>query len=505
MHSLLKHQINRWFGDVKELPGKLDKLFQAIDATYQQASFDRTISEHSLNIVTPKKPQQSHDFTSKLEMQNGAESQPMFIANQSARPNEELAALGQLKQALERDEFILHYQPQVDLRSGHVVGMEALIRWNHPDIGIVPPDHFMHLVDKTDLTVPIGAWVIRTACAQCKSWQEQGLGKLRVSVNLSANQFKQVNLVNFVKNVLMETGLEARYLEIELTERTVMADTEQSVDILQGFNLLGVRVAIDDFGAGYSNIYYLKHLPIDVLKIDRTLISGIQKSDDEAIVKATISMAHNLGIRVIAVGVETEAQCDFLRINLCDEIQGFLFAKGLSGKEMESLLHENRQLPERLLHFSKHDRTLLLVDVDEKMLSTLKRLLRNEKCIILTAQNGHAALELLSLYQIDVIVSDQQMPEMTGIDFFNTVRQRYPDTIRIVLSDFADLNSIVNGMNEGAIYQFIMKPWSDLSLRCYVEDAFKQKELVDENRRFKCELLTHNLRALKKSRHAIIY
>ena len=282
-----------------------------------------------------------------------------------------------------------------------------------------------------------------------------------------------------------------------------MTDVERSIDILRSFKALGVQLSIDDFGTGYSSLSYLKRFPIDVLKIDQSFVRDIQKSDDAAIVKAIISMAHSLGLHVIAEGVETEAQCDFLRINLCDEIQGFLFSKGLPKNEIELLLRENRRLPDRLLHFSKHDRTLLLVDDDENILSALKRVLRNEKCIILSANSGQAALELLSLYQIDVIISDQQMPEMTGVEFFNIVRQRYPETIRIVLSGYADIQSIIDGINEGSIYQFMMKPWNDTSLRCYIEDAFKQKELVDENKSLKCEILAHNLHALKQSRQGI--
>lgn len=683
MHSLLRRQISRLFGDAKGLPKELDKLFQAINATYKQADIDRAMTERSLDIASQEMLQQNRALAEELKIRKSAESQLMYLTNYdeltglvnrnllndrlkhaittanrhqhklvvltlgldhfkvindslgpnignellkviterlsacvrgsdtiarlggdefalilieqneenlrdekmpaetdsnsffphlieilqrilgavsrtvllagqelqitcsigiskypqdgddpdvllmnanaalssakqlgrnnyqfytsdlSTRLNEKLTMQGRLRLALERNEFILHYQPQVDLRTGRIVGMEALIRWNQPDLGMVPPGHFIGLAEETGLILPIGAWVIRTACAQCKAWQDNGLGKFRIAINLSVRQFGEPNLVNFVREVLQETGLEPQCLEIELTESLVMTDVERSIDILRSFKALGVQLSIDDFGTGYSSLSYLKRFPIDVLKIDQSFVRDIQKSDDAAIVKAIISMAHSLGLHVIAEGVETEAQCDFLRINLCDEIQGFLFSKGLPKNEIELLLRENRQLPDRLLHFSKHGRTLLLVDDDENILSALKRVLRNEKCTILSANSGQAALELLSLYQIDVIISDQQMPEMTGVEFFNIVRQRYPETIRIVLSGYADLQSIIEGINEGSIYQFMMKPWNDTSLRCYIEDAFRQKELVDENKSLKCEILAHNLQALKQSRQGM--
>ncbi|MFZ6876499.1 EAL domain-containing protein [Undibacterium sp. Di27W] len=430
--------------------------------------------------------------------QLGRNNYQFYTSDLSARLNQKLAIQGKLRLALERDEFILHYQPQVDLRTGHIVGMEALIRWNQPDLGMVPPGNFIGLAEETGLIVPIGAWVIRTACAQCKAWQDKGLGKFRIAINLSVRQFGQADLVDFVRDVLAETQLEPQYLEIELTESLVMTDVEHSIEILRGLKALGVQLSIDDFGTGYSSLSYLKRFPIDVLKIDQSFVRDIKKSDDAAIVKAIISMAHSLGMQVIAEGVETEAQCDFLRINLCDEIQGFLFSKGLPKDEVELLFQEKRRLPDRLLHFSAHDRTLLIVDDDDNVLSALKRVLRKENCVILTAKSGKAGLELMALYQIDVIITDQKMPEMTGIEFLCIVKQRYPDVVRIVLSGEADIETIIEAINRGNIYQFMVKPWNPTSLQCCIEDAFKQKELIDENHRLKSEIHAHKLQALKK-------
>lgn len=255
-----------------------------------------------------------------------------------------------LRSALERSEFVLHYQPQLDLCTGRIVAVEALIRWQHPELGLVSPNVFIGIAEDMGLIVPLGEWVLQTACTQMKSWHRSGIGELRVAVNLSARQFAQGNLVDMIRTTLLTSGLEARYLDLELTESLVMVDVEYAIGSLKELNDLGVQLSIDDFGTGYSSLAYLKRFPIDVLKIDRSFIRDIpHNSNDAAIADAIISMAHSLGMRVLAEGVETEAQCEFLSRNKCDEIQGFLLSKALPVKEIESLLREPPRLPERLL------------------------------------------------------------------------------------------------------------------------------------------------------------
>ncbi|MFZ6757440.1 EAL domain-containing protein [Undibacterium sp. Ji50W] len=432
--------------------------------------------------------------------QLGRNNYQFYTSDLSTRLSEKLTMQGRLRLALEREEFILHYQPQVDLRTGRVVGLEALVRWNQPEIGMIPPGNFISLAEETGLIIPIGAWVIRTACIQCKAWQDEGCGTYRIAVNLSVRQFGQPDLLTFIADVLAETGLAPEYLEIELTESLVMTDVERSIDILRGLKALGVQLSIDDFGTGYSSLSYLKRFPIDVLKIDQTFVRDIEKSDDAAIVKAIISMAHSLGMHVIAEGVETEAQCEFLRVHLCDEIQGYLFSKGLPKDEIELLLREKRQLPDRLLHFSSHVRTLLLVDDDENILAALRRVLRNEQCVILTATSGQAGLDILAGQKVDVIISDHRMPGMTGVEFLHRVTQKYPETIRLILSGNADLQSMINAINEGTIYRFMNKPWDDFQLRWHLSEAFRHKELLDENRRLNLEIQTSNLASAKENR-----
>ncbi|MBI2311398.1 MAG: EAL domain-containing protein [Betaproteobacteria bacterium] len=262
-----------------------------------------------------------------------------FTAELNARINERVSMESKLRNALEAGEFSLHYQPQLDLLSGGIVGVEALIRWHHPELGMVPPSRFIPLAEETGLIVPIGEWVLRTACAQNKAWQDAGLPLLHVSVNLSARQFRQQDLTRSIRQVLQDTRLDPRYLELELTESLVMHNAEEFVTTLRELKALGLRLSIDDFGTGYSSLSYLKRFPIDRLKIDQSFVRDIGSDpDDAAIAQAVITLGHSLNLRVIAEGVETEEQLGFLRARGCDEIQGYLFSKPLPAEEIRTRL-----------------------------------------------------------------------------------------------------------------------------------------------------------------------
>ncbi|PJJ21230.1 PAS domain S-box-containing protein/diguanylate cyclase (GGDEF)-like protein [Janthinobacterium sp. 67] len=269
-----------------------------------------------------------------------------YASSMNAGTLERLELESELRHALERGQFHLEYQPQLDLASGAVVGMEALLRWQHPQLGRVPPASFIGLAEEMGLIIPIGDWVLRTACAQARAWQLAGHGPLRLAVNLSARQFKQKNLLHAVAQALADTGLDAAHLELELTESMVMHDVEQATTIMAKLKALGVQLSIDDFGTGYSSLAYLRHFPIDVLKIDKTFVSDITHSiDDAAIVRAIISLAHSLRLKVIAEGVETEQQLAFLRQHGCDQMQGYLFSRPLAAPAFETLLLEGSMLP----------------------------------------------------------------------------------------------------------------------------------------------------------------
>ncbi len=252
---------------------------------------------------------------------------------------ESLALETDLYRALEREELVLHFQPQVSLQSGEVVGVEALVRWRHPDMGLVSPAKFIPLAEENGLIGAIGKWVLRTACAQAKTWQNQGLTPLRIAVNLSGRQLAQSDIVQEVHDVLQSTGLEPAYLELELTEGSVMKQADRAANTLDALRELGTTIAIDDFGTGYSSLGYLKRFPVDRLKIDRTFVGDIpQNANDVALAKAVVALGHSLNLSVIAEGVETEAQRELLASIGCDEMQGFLYSAPRTANELMSLL-----------------------------------------------------------------------------------------------------------------------------------------------------------------------
>ena len=240
---------------------------------------------------------------------------------------------------MRQEEFLLHYQPKIDLTSGEMTGAEALIRWSSPDRGLVYPEQFVSMAEESGLIVPIGRWVLREACRQVQAWLDAGLRALPVAVNTSAVEFRHADFLEGVAQILKETGLAPRYLELELTESVLMHDAESSVSVLESLKAMGVRLAVDDFGTGYSSLSYLRRFPIDTLKIDRSFVGDIAtNADDSTIVSAVIAMGRTLGQRVIAEGVETQEQLTFLRTRQCDEGQGFHFSRPLPAEDFARLL-----------------------------------------------------------------------------------------------------------------------------------------------------------------------
>ncbi len=254
--------------------------------------------------------------------------------------------LARLSQALKRQEFVCYYQPIVELRHGEIIGVEALVRWRRPDIGLVPPADFIPLAEESGLIIPLGEWVLRTACAQVKAWDEKGLGALRLAVNLSARQFQERDLVHSVIHVLDEMRLEPGMLDLEITESYAMQNAQFAMSLLGQLKAQGIRISMDDFGTGYSSLTYLKNFPIDTLKIDRSFIKDLATDPkDGAIVAAVIVLAHYLGLEVVAEGVETAGALAVLREHQCDHMQGYLFSPPVPAAELEKMLLEHKRLP----------------------------------------------------------------------------------------------------------------------------------------------------------------
>ena len=275
--------------------------------------------------------------------EQGGNGYQFYATEMNAKALQQLTLENDLRRAIEREEFVLHYQPQVDINSGRILAVEALIRWQHPDLGFVSPADFIPLAESNGLIVAIGEWTLRTACAQAKRWHDDGLSHVRMSVNLSARQFEQSDLLDMVARVLGETGLDPGYLEFEITESAVMKNAERAIEIMRRLKEMRAQIAIDDFGSGYSSLSYLKRFPIDRLKIDQSFVrEATTDSTDAAIIMAIVTLAQNLKLKVIAEGVETEEQLTLLRRLNCDEIQGYLFSKPIPPEALELLLLEGR-------------------------------------------------------------------------------------------------------------------------------------------------------------------
>lgn len=273
-----------------------------------------------------------------------------FQAYQSEMETQERVGLemeSALYRALENKEFMLHYQPQFDLSETRLIGAEALIRWRHPESGMISPSVFIPLLEETGLIVPVGEWILRSACAQNRKWQDAGLPPVRIAVNLSAIQFQQADLVQTVRKILQETGLAPEYLELEITENIAVHNEEAVIFVLDDLRKVGIHIAIDDFGTGYSSLSYLKRFPIDKLKIDQSFVRDCKEGKhDDGIVRAIIGMGHSLNLKVIAEGVETWEQADFLQRNGCDEVQGYFYGKPMTADDFASLMRREASCPE---------------------------------------------------------------------------------------------------------------------------------------------------------------
>ena len=407
----------------------------------------------------------------------------------NARAVREMAIEAALRSALEADELTLHYQPQVDLANGQVVGAEALLRWESATLGQVSPAEFIPVAEQSGLIGAIGDWVLERACRQLVAWRQEGLPAVRVGVNLSPTQLQRPNLAGWIQALLLKTGAAAECLGVELTEGTAMVDVDQARATLAKIRALGVEVSLDDFGTGYSSLSCLRRLPVDIVKIDRSFVHDVTASaEDMSVTRSIIAMVHGLHMRVLAEGVENESQLGLLASHGCDLIQGFLFSRALAPEDFAALVLERRRLPARYQTHVRRMRTLLLVDDEANILASLRRLLRGDGYTIVTAGSGEDALNKLAEVEADVIVSDQRMPGMSGVEFLQRARELYPDSVRMVLSGYTDLQSVIDAVNAGAVYKFLTKPWDDALLREHVAEAFRRKAIDDENRRLALQL-----------------
>lgn len=413
-----------------------------------------------------------------------------FTEEMNAVAVQRLFVENQLQQALERGEFVVYYQPKVNLKTGAISGAEALVRWDHPQQGLIPPADFIPIAEETGIIVKLGQWVLETACRQARAWQQAGFKNLRIAVNLSARQLVQDDLVDTVVRVLQAAGLDPGLLELELTESMLIRNAETAITTLDRLRRLGIHLSLDDFGTGYSALGYLNRFPLSSVKIDRSFVADVTTDPHAtALTRSIISMAHELRMTVVAEGVETEGQLSFLASRDCDEVQGYYVSRPLPAEQFATLLREFGGLKlDRSVLAGALKRSLLIVDDDAAVIGALRRVLDADGFRILAASSGREGLELLAIHPVAVIISNQNMPGMCGEEFLQRVKALYPKAVRILLSGSADLMSVTNAINQGAIHKFLIKPWQDDLLRTHIHEAFKCYELEQKNLKLSIEL-----------------
>jgi diguanylate cyclase (GGDEF)-like protein/PAS domain S-box-containing protein len=336
--------------DVKDIPDAAvaaERLMDAMTGGFVVQGHHLSVScslgisifpEHGVDGETLIKHADAAMYSAK---DNGRNNIQLFTDQMNAQAVERLALESSLRRALEKKELFLVYQPQMDVATGKITGLEALLRWQHPELGLVPPDRFIRIAENSGLIIPIGEWVLRAACSQARRWQDEGIPAVVVAVNVSAVQFRQPGFCELIKRVLEETGLAPQYLGLELTEGLLLADADVTFAVLQDLKAMGLSLAIDDFGTGYSGFSYLRHFWVSKLKIDRSFIRDVAVNpDDAAITAAIISMAKSLRLKAVAEGVENEAQMSFLRAHHCDEIQGYYFSRPLTAEKAADKLRD---------------------------------------------------------------------------------------------------------------------------------------------------------------------
>ena len=405
---------------------------------------------------------------------NGGNSHRRFDASAASTLSVRRELLKDLRLAVERQELVLHFQPQVSLFSGAIIGLEALIRWQHPQRGLVPPGEFIPVAEESPQIIEIGEWVLNESCRQMRAWLDAGLPAIKVAINLAARHFLVPGLPASIADALTRQRIDPRHLEIEITEGAMMQDVAAAIRSTTRLKDLGVRLSLDDFGTGYSSLAYLSRFPIDVVKIDQSFVRDITSNPaNAAIAQATIAMAHKLGKIALAEGVETEEQMHFLRRSECDEMQGYFFSKPLAAADITRLLQAGTTMTLGGKPGVDERCTVLLIDDEANILASLKRTLRREGYAILTAESASEGFSLLARNEVQVIVSDQRMPEMNGTEFLARVKNLYPNTVRMVLSGYSDISAVTDSINRGAIYRFMMKPWDDEQLKQEIAGALR--------------------------------
>lgn len=418
----------------------------------------------------------SADLAMYEAKERGRNTYRFYVPEMNAEAGLRLQLEAGLRAALEKDEFVVHFQPKVTLSDGVVCGLEALLRWQPPDRELVSPAQFIPLLESTGLIVPVGEWVLRAVCAQIKSWSSAGMDIVPVSVNLSLRQLENETFLATTANILREYEVDTALVKFEITETMLMRKPDEVVRALTDLAQLGFALSVDDFGTGYSSLGYLKRFPLSELKIDRSFINDVEvNADSAAIVVATIDLAHNLHLKVVAEGVETAAQLLFLRSHGCDEMQGYYFSKPLPVPECTALLQSKLSVALKTILPTDSTPVVLLVDDSQMDLKLMERILLPLNCKVVVASSAREAFSVLAQNRVVAIVSDQNMPKVTGVALMSSMRTLYPDVARVLMSGIGGKEALADGVNSAGIHKFLDKSWPAERIRGAMHEVLQGK------------------------------
>ncbi len=409
----------------------------------------------------------------RMAKRDGGDSVNVFSQAQRQQFVDRMQLGALLHGAVERGEMEIHYQPVISTAKLEITGMEALVRWRHPKLGLVMPERFISLAEDFGMIAEIGRWVLRNACLQARRWLDHGVGDFTLSVNVSGMQMRTHQLLEDVSRALSEARLPARLLELDMTESVIMGNVEHVAYIMRELRKMDLKLAMDDFGVGQSSLGYMQRLSFNRLKIDRSFVSAVPDNVSAArICRAVIGLAHEFGFTVVAKGVETPVQLSFLERNGCEFIQGNYFSAPVDADSLLAMLRRP-QLHPRESADGKTGDAILLVDDEQNVLRALARLLRRDGYQIFTATSFKEAFDILGTNDVQVVVSDHRMPDGKGTEFLGRVKVTHPSTVRMILSGYADLGVVTEAINGGAVYRFLTKPWNDDDLRETMREAMR--------------------------------
>lgn len=412
----------------------------------------------------------------------GRSGYKFFQPELNVRLQQRFAMHNRLHQAFTQGEFELYYQPQVSLRSGNITALEALLRWRHPEQGVLLPQHFLPWLPHSGLLIDIERWVLTRMCEDQQSWQQGPLGQTRLSINLSIEQLECQDFPDFVARTLGKYQISKGQLQFELAESALASQHQQLLDNLKQLHQLGIALILDDFGSGFSSLAYLRQLPWSGLKIHKSFIEDITHNHDSAVVvRGILDVAHHFGMKCVAKGVETPVQQAYLHKEGCDAIQGHLICQAVPTAELLAFAQHYAQRSRPNAATSSHQ-NLLIVDDDPGICASIRRLLRIEGYQVYTANSAEQGLDLMALHEIGVVLVDLRMPGKNGIDFLTEIKTLHPQSIRLLLTGFADLQVVIEGVNQSSIFKIITKPWQDEALVDNIHEAFRwHRALVREH------------------------